>query len=335
MEAVATKPDLPADAVDQEQPFELTESHFFAVETKLFAQGWPRDIDFYTRQGEKFLLFRPAHQPANAREDALAVQRGGALYVLKTDRAKYLRFLEGSMLVTMTDEAIPLENRAAAMRDLSTAVIADLLADPSSRQQLTRSRAVVRGLAEFAARSPQVVQEFFLAPRTDPYLLSHSVNSTVFAIGLSARLGITGAEDVQALGMGCLLKDAGLQSIPERVLSKPGPLTPQEWMVVKRHPLLGVQLLEKAGTVSEVVRAAVLQHHEYLDGSGYPQGLGGEQIHWAARIATAVDVFDALTSDRPHAKAMETFPALVLMRDRFRDKVDAEIFRQLVQMLKA
>jgi len=100
------------------------------------------------------------------------------------------------------------------------------------------------------------------------------------------------------------LHDVGKIGIPDAILQKPGPLTPEEWEVMRRHPLIGAQIIgEHPSGLLHTAAAIALHHHEKWDGSGYPHGLAGEDIPLVARIVALADVFDALTSTRPYKRA--------------------------------
>jgi len=121
----------------------------------------------------------------------------------------------------------------------------------------------------------------------------------------AARLGRTlglGAEEIEALHRGGYLHDVGKVGIPDAVLLKQGPLTPDEFEVMKRHTLIGDALCAPLQSLRRV-RPIVLSHHERLDGSGYPAGLKGDDVPLLAQLVGIVDVYDALTSERPYRGA--------------------------------
>lgn len=108
---------------------------------------------------------------------------------------------------------------------------------------------------------------------------------------------------LQVAVMSALCHDVGKIGIPDSVLLKPGRLTGDEWRIVRRHPILGAELTQKAGSDFEVVRA-VMRHHERWDGAGYPDALSGGDIPIFSRIISVADAFDAMTTDRPYRKAL-------------------------------
>jgi putative two-component system response regulator len=110
------------------------------------------------------------------------------------------------------------------------------------------------------------------------------------------------------------LHDVGKIGIPDRILLKKGKLTRAEYALMQKHPIIGDELCQTVRAF-DAVRPIVRHHHERLDGRGYPDGLAGDAIPMLARIVSVVDVYDALTSDRPYRKAMTTDAAFRIMRD--------------------
>ena len=129
----------------------------------------------------------------------------------------------------------------------------------------------------------------------------HSRRVSLYARRLAIELGI-GDPDLTVIEHGALLHDIGKIGVRDRVLLKPGPLTPDEWEEMKRHPELGWALLQRVDYLRPA-SAIVLQHQEKWDGTGYPAGLRGEGIGVGARIFHIVDTLDAITSNRPYRKA--------------------------------
>ena len=132
------------------------------------------------------------------------------------------------------------------------------------------------------------------------------------AAALGRRLGL-GADDLQALYRGGFLHDIGMLAISDTVLRKTGALTPEEFALVKSHPVVGDQLCSKLRSLQSV-RPIIRHHHEHEDGSGYPDGLRGDAIPLLAAIMGIVDVFDAITAQRPYQDARPQEKALSVLR---------------------
>lgn len=125
-------------------------------------------------------------------------------------------------------------------------------------------------------------------------------------------LGLTG-EDRVALRRAGVVHDIGKIAVPDRILLKPGPLTLEERKLIAQHPIIGERICEPLRSFRRVL-PIIRHHHEKLDGSGYPDGLAGEEIPITARIMTTVDVYDSLTTDRPYRSALSVEEAFSIMQ---------------------
>ncbi len=134
----------------------------------------------------------------------------------------------------------------------------------------------------------------------------HSKRVTAFTMAIAHALGLPD-ERRKVIGRGAFLHDIGKMAIPDAILRKPGRLTPEEQAVMREHCLLGYQMLRKIPFLHEPAEI-VYSHQEHFDGSGYPRGLRGEQIHLGARVFAVADAFDAITSDRPY-RAAQSIPS--------------------------
>jgi putative nucleotidyltransferase with HDIG domain len=146
----------------------------------------------------------------------------------------------------------------------------------------------------------------------DYYTGGHTERVAAIAVALARRLGVTGA-DLEAIEIGALLHDIGKIGIPEHILHKPGPLTEDEWAVMKQHPVISDYILSEVD-LPAIVRQIARSSHERMDGAGYPDRLAGELIPLVARIVLVADAFDALTTDRPYRRARHTLAALEEVR---------------------
>jgi response regulator RpfG family c-di-GMP phosphodiesterase len=147
----------------------------------------------------------------------------------------------------------------------------------------------------------------------------HSRRVHAYSLALGRSHGLPAAE-LDALGRGVLLHDIGKIGISDAILLKPGPLTPEEWVIMRSHPEIGRQILESIPFLRDAI-PVVHHHHERWDGTGYPLGLAGPAIPLGARIFAVADAFDAMTFDRPYSKAISLEGA----RDRIRDSAGTHL----------
>ncbi|ACO47690.1 putative metal dependent phosphohydrolase (plasmid) [Deinococcus deserti VCD115] len=150
---------------------------------------------------------------------------------------------------------------------------------------------------------------------------------------LGQALGFAGA-DLDALRWGAFLHDTGKVAIPDAILLKPGKLTPEEWEVIKRHPSIGYEMLHHIPSLPPATLDVVLYHQERWNGSGYPCGLAGTQIPLAARVFAVVDVYDALTSERPYKAAWPHEEAAMQLRKEAGVKLDAGVVQTFLTVLE-
>lgn len=136
----------------------------------------------------------------------------------------------------------------------------------------------------------------------DAYTRGHSERVGAWGRALGEALGLATA-DAESIAQAGLLHDIGKIGVPEAVLTKTGPLTEIEWRAMRRHPVVGAQIVAPFDFLA-VGALIIRHHHERWDGSGYPDGLAGEAIPLGARIVAVADVYDALTSDRPYRPAL-------------------------------
>jgi putative nucleotidyltransferase with HDIG domain len=163
--------------------------------------------------------------------------------------------------------------------------------------------AVAADISALIARDPIILSHVAILKAIDSYTFSHSVNVAIYATALAHFLGSTAGE-LREICLAGLLHDIGKLDIPRKLVEKPGPLTRSEYKIMQQHARFGYLRLKDIPYISKNVLAAVSQHHEKIDGTGYYQNLKGNEIHpWAIILAVA-DVYDALTTDRVYRMAL-------------------------------
>jgi HD-GYP domain-containing protein (c-di-GMP phosphodiesterase class II) len=150
--------------------------------------------------------------------------------------------------------------------------------------------------------------------QNDEYFLEHSINCAILMVMFGRSLEIE-KPTLQHLGAAALLMDIGMIKLPLLLIQKVDTLTVQETKRIQRHVEIALKLLEPIEGIDEVSRTVIKQHHERLDGSGYPDGLRGEQICQYGRMIAIVDTYDSLTTTRPYREAFKPADALKKMQD--------------------
>ncbi|HHU76116.1 MAG TPA: HD-GYP domain-containing protein [Firmicutes bacterium] len=162
---------------------------------------------------------------------------------------------------------------------------------------------------------------------------AHSVNVAVLALISALAMGFT-RSDLKKLGMGAFLHDLGKIKIPPSILNKQEPLLPEEFSIIKKHPRDGYELVKSQYLIEPSSCAVVLQHHERINGKGYPRNLKGEEIHTLTKICSIADVYDALTAERPYRSALLPHEALEIMGNN-EDEFDLTFLQSFLRHVAA
>ena len=212
----------------------------------------------------------------------------------------------------------------------------DFLTRPVDRTELL---ARVRSLLKLKQRTDELERAeavlFSLARSIegkDPYTHGHCERLAEYSGLLSQQLGLPD-ELVTALRRAGVVHDIGKVAVPDAILLKPSRLTEEEWKVMREHPVVGERICEPLKSFRHVL-PIIRHHHERFDGSGYPDGLRGEAIPITARVLQIVDVFDALTTQRPYKKALSVCETLEIMKQEVaKGWSDAQVFNQFERLV--
>lgn len=166
----------------------------------------------------------------------------------------------------------------------------------------------------------------------DQYLLQHSTNVAVLMAILAKSMGVTG-DALQKLVFGAFVHDVGKILVPDEILNKPGRLTEMEWQEMKRHVDYGMESLAAVEGTSQITMEICAQHHEKLDGTGYPAGLAGDQITTHGKMAAVVDIYDAVTAHRVYHPGMEPTLALKKMLEWSDGHLERSYVYQLIRCI--
>ncbi len=212
----------------------------------------------------------------------------------------------------------------------------DFLNKPVDRNELLARVRSLLGLKAYTDELERAESVLFALARSiegkDPYTASHCERLSEYSEQLGCRIGLS-EDDIKALRRAGVVHDIGKVAVPEAIIQKRGKLVPDEWKIMKEHPLVGERICSPLKSFRSVL-PIIRYHHEKLDGTGYPDGLKGDQIPITARLLAIVDVYDALATDRPYRRALSPADAFGTMTDEVsKGWWDPRIFAEFRRML--
>jgi HD-GYP domain-containing protein (c-di-GMP phosphodiesterase class II) len=262
------------------------------------------DFDLYIQHpGRNFAeLFRDQTCPLKSADlERLAQARIDHLYIRLEDSESYRQYLSARFL---HDAQVPAARRLMALREVTRVAFDDALRASDFNHLVSLASGFGQDLAGMLADQTPAFEELFKTLDHDFYTFTHACNVSTYCTVIAIRLNLCDSVELAELAAGALLHDIGKRHIPLTILNKSGTLTDQEWAVIRQHPLTGYQELAGRGDFNTGQLMMVYQHHERLDGSGYPVGLMAEEIHPWAKICAVADVFDAMSCRRPYRRAL-------------------------------
>ena len=164
---------------------------------------------------------------------------------------------------------------------------------------------------------------------SDEYTFRHSVDVATIAMVIGKNMGLKHSE-LHDIGIAGLLHDMGKSKVPPEILNKPAKLTDAEFEVMKQHPTLGYRILQEKKDFKDIISVAVLQHHEKMNGRGYPMGVTRDKITPYARVLSVADVYDALVTNRPYKKSYSQRTAVDILMS-MTDDLDVEVMRTFLK----
>ncbi|WP_439133213.1 HD-GYP domain-containing protein [Pseudomaricurvus sp.] len=221
---------------------------------------------------------------------------------------------------------------AIRVRNKALMLVSDVMHDVKMGRSVDRSAVdnIALDITESLVNNQNALLSLMYMGEKDEYLLEHSMNVAVLMGVLARSLGYRD-EELHHLVMGAFVHDVGKIRVPESILHKPGKLELTEWEEMKRHVDYGIEALEAIDNFPEIAMAICTEHHERLDGTGYPSRKPAAQISRQGRMGAVVDVYDAITSDRVYHKGLEPNAALKKMLEWSGDHLDRELVYQLIR----
>ncbi|MDC7244176.1 MAG: HD domain-containing protein [Sphaerochaetaceae bacterium] len=254
------------------------------------------------------------------------------LYVTHQDFKKYIKKGSEYLCEYIKSDDINLLVKSEFMYQLSCEMMYDLLSETITKEKIDELSKNIDVAIQLIYAEPEGIKTLIQVTTHDYETHTHSVDVATYALGFGHYLGLN-KDQLKQLTLGAILHDLGKKNIPSEIVNKKGIYSDQEFRIMKNHPSYGVDTLRKIGIEDESILAIVEEHHEKVDGSGYPRGLTGDKIHIFAQIVSICDIFNALTTRRSYKEQKASFEALKLMHSKMKYELNPKLFSKFIAFM--
>jgi len=253
------------------------------------------------------------------------------LYVDQDEYNRYESYAEKHLHSIASNPDIPFTEKADIVYKKASEVMDNLFKNPDSLENMQKSQNIVDGFVSLALQDEATLESIMKIAAHDYYTHTHSINVSIYSLSLAKFLGLKD-KDLEDMGMASMMHDLGKSKVDAAIINKNGKLSDAEFTEMKNHPQRGYDIAVKMGIKDSRILSGIRDHHEKLDGGGYPRGLKDKQISLFARIIAVADVFDALTTKRSYKDAMPSFQAIKIMKNQMDTHLDMRLINALVKM---
>jgi len=303
-----------------------------AIETLVPTSKLEFDLHIRPDRAGAVVMFRERKYPLET-EDLRRLTESGitTLYIAVADHVAYRQYLNDEVI---NNERVPATQRYRVLRTANRAVFQSAFRSGNVDRMVGFASQFGHQVTELVCDQGLVLNSLLPLMAHDYYTYTHVTNVCTYCVVLAGGLGIRDEDDLVHLAVGALLHDVGKRKIPPALLNHPGRFNDEQWELVRRHPTDGFCEVCLRPDLTWGQLMMIYQHHERLDGRGYPVGLVDREIHDWARICKVADVFDALSSDRPYRKAEPVDKVLDFLVARAGTEFDKEMVRCLRAMIE-
>jgi putative nucleotidyltransferase with HDIG domain len=307
---------------------------FLVVPTDSLLENEIAEFNVFLRVNGNYVFYRSKDIPFGSREKFKLIKaKVDVVYVDVNDKEKYQQYIERNLGTILSNQNTSLEKRGKILYSYSTHLIQEVFDEKKIGEGIKKSKELVKHTVNYLTSEEDAFRNFLNLVSYDYYTYTHCVNVCLFSIGLAQKVGVNSKEELNDLGTGAILHDIGKSRIDKGILNKNGPLSEEEWEIIKKHPLWGEEICKEMGVIPKDSYYPIVQHHEKCNGKGYPNGLKQDEIHPYAKIVCVADVFDALTTNRSYAGAEEPFPAIKIMLEEMEGNFDMKILKEFIVFL--
>jgi putative nucleotidyltransferase with HDIG domain len=286
---------------ENEQPDEIVkarDSDFMQINIEDFYSGNVTVFDHYIKLGpnnyKKILHKGDVFDPARIKK----YQADGVkyLYLLISDRMNYINFINELVKHTLSKQStVTKKNILLPLRSITIKYMEEVYTSGLKPELIDEGKSICQNMYEFIKKDKNICKTLEDLQNCDPTALNHSFLVSFFSVFICKQLDWAGKRTVDTIAMGALLHDIGILSLPPMIReTRLSDLNPEQEILYKQHPKLGVDLLRKSSLINEQVLQIIYEHHEHIDGSGYPNQLSGSKVYPLAKIVSLANAFTEL-----------------------------------------
>ncbi len=293
-------------------------------------------VKLYIETQGSYTLYRNLSVGFGRRDHQRLLKAGvDFVYVSVQDHAAYYQTVEHALENIVADEELAQEKKAEIVYSTSMELANQIMLEPPSARDIGRTESLVQSTVHLIMQDDGAFRHLFEVSNHDFYTATHMVNVCSSVVYLAWKMGINNDRFLQNLGTGAILHDIGKLFVPPSLLNARGRLNVEQFEMLHTHVERGCAYLTEVADLTPEVLTVVREHHERLDGSGYPYGLEGNHISLAGRLAGIVDTLEAMTSVRPYREhTFSVEEALAYLKENSPEKYDEEIvglFSELIE----
>jgi HD-GYP domain-containing protein (c-di-GMP phosphodiesterase class II) len=290
--------------------------------------------DVFIRAGRRIVLYATTGTDPDSLRDRAS--KGADLVVRQGDSYLLRRMLTVSLDRTLKDQSTPPQQRSREAYEITATIVAQTFRmgrDGFDGDEAALVQETVDLLTNIVAVDDETLWSMVASMQRQLTTHTHAINAAIFGLALAKKAGLTDMAQMKDLARGALLMDLGLTTLPSRIVERPNGLEAQEARALRQHPAIGYSIVTRAVGETPSYAHIILEHHERLDGSGYPAGRKASQLALDSQLVAIVDAFDALTSNQGTTVGMSPYAACQQLRFGMPGQFNDELLRIFIDVL--
>ncbi|MCP4632809.1 MAG: HD domain-containing protein [candidate division Zixibacteria bacterium] len=291
------------------------------------------NFDLFGVEGGKYNLIRRSFLPViDELFKEIEENTAGKVYIRNSDLENYQAYLEENLDAIVNNKGVSVQEKASMLIDIGKRITKQVYGNPKNIDYLKRCHGLINNLITYLDCNENALLYFEEVIPDNYQLHVHCLNVSILSLALGMEMGIKDSNELIDLGLGALLHDVGMTIVPQVIRSKTDKLTDREYIMIRKHVSWGANILEESKFLSKKALIPIWQHHERIDGNGYPFRIRGDELDLFGKISAITVVFDALNTNRPYRKAISSFPALKEMIS-IKGAFDPKVLTVFVKMM--